>query len=66
MGILLGERANTYHGQSPSTRGRVGSSRESRVTGVNSEDPLPVCSRLQNIAPPRSSAPIAGGIKICG
>ena len=72
LGILLAERVNTYHDQSPPTRGRMGSRRESRVTGVNSGDPLPLCSLLQHrrrqIAPPPSvpRSHLSGGIDIRG
>ena len=48
MERLPAERVNTYHYQSPTTRGRVGSHRELRVDVVDSGDPPHICIRLQH------------------
>ena len=65
---MLAEWANTYHYQSPTARGRVGSRREHRVDVVDSGDPPQICIHLQHrrIAPPPLPVPLShrvGGIE---
>ena len=59
MERLHAERANTYHGRSPTTLGRVGSRRDHRVDVVDSGGPPHICIRLQHrrIAPPLAPVP---------
>ena len=59
---LPADRVNTYHDQSPTTRGRLGSRRERRVDVVDSCDPPQICIHRQHrrIVPPPPPLPVGG------